>query len=548
MGARPRLDALLRRRSVAGDPPRPPVRRHPVVNGGVAEPRMFTKILVANRGEIAMRVFRTCRERGIATVAVYSDADREALHAAAADEAVHIGPTPAAQSYLVIEKILDAAKRTGAQAIHPGYGFLSENSGFARACEAAGITLIGPPPGAMEVMGDKVRSRKAMIEAGVPVVPGVEDLSSVDEAEAAAKDIGFPVMLKASAGGGGKGMRIVHEPGDLRRAYEAAVREAKAAFGDDRMFMERAVMRARHVEIQVMGDSHGNIVHLGERDCSVQRRHQKVIEESPSPSPQMSPEVRAAMGEVAVKAAEAVNYRSAGTCEFLFEETPDGPRYYFLEMNTRLQVEHPVTEAVTGRDLVWDQIRVAAGMHLGYTQADVSARGHAIECRIYAEDPVDFLPRPGTLTRVTWPQGSSVRVDTAVASGSEVSSHYDPMIAKMTCWGRDREEAVARMREALKQTVLLGIETNLPFHLRVLTEPDFIDGADVHTDYIGRHPEALRPDPAADTVDADVAAAIAAAAAKVAAGRLGSSPAAPAAGSLQGDGMSSWRRDVRWRA
>ena len=328
----------------------------------------FSKILVANRGEIAARVFRTCRAHGIATVAVYSEGDRHALHVAEADEAICVGPTPSAQSYLVVENIIEAAKKTGAEAIHPGYGFLSEQARFVEACDAAGITFIGPPAEAMQVMGDKVRSRKAMLEAGVSVVPGREDIESPDDALAAADEIGMPLMLKAAAGGGGKGMRIVHERDEVTRAFEAASREARSAFGDGRMFVERAVMRARHVEIQLMADAHGNVVWLNERDCSVQRRHQKVIEEAPSPGPQMTPEVRRAMGEMAVRVANAVDYRSAGTVEFLFEETPDGPRFYFLEMNTRLQVEHPVTEATTARDLVWDQIRVAAGEPLGYGQ------------------------------------------------------------------------------------------------------------------------------------------------------------------------------------
>ncbi|MBA3548721.1 MAG: acetyl-CoA carboxylase biotin carboxylase subunit, partial [Nannocystis sp.] len=452
----------------------------------------FRKILVANRGEIALRVFRTCAEHGIGTVAVYSDADREALHVVHADEAVHIGPAPSADSYLRVDKIIAAAKATGAEAIHPGYGFLSERAHFVEACQAAGLVFIGPDVRAMNVMGDKIGARKAMAAAGVPVVPGVNDLESLDQVEAAAREIGFPVMLKASAGGGGKGMRIVHEAGELRRAYEAASREAKAAFGDDRMLMERAVLAARHVEIQLMADRHGGCVYLNERDCSVQRRHQKVIEESPSPSPQMNPEVRAAMGEVAVRAARAVDYCGAGTVEFLFEEHPEGPRFYFLEMNTRLQVEHPVTEATCGRDLVWDQIRVAGGLPLGYTQAEVPLRGHAIECRLYAEDALRFLPSPGDIRFLQWPVGAHIRIDSAVASGTTVSRHYDPMIAKLTVWGPDRPAALRRMREALRETVCLGIETNLGFHLRVLAEPDFLRG-DFCTRYIDEHPDLTAP-------------------------------------------------------
>ncbi len=503
----------------------------------------FRKVLVANRGEIARRVFRTCREHGIATVAVYSEADRGSPHVLDADEAYCIGPAPARESYLVAETILEVAARSGAEAIHPGYGFLSERAAFARACEAAGVVFVGPPAFAMEVMGDKVASRRAMLAAHVPVVPGVEDVADVAAAEAAAAQIGYPVMVKASAGGGGKGMRVVHEPSRLAAAFESAAREALAAFGDGRIFVERAVMRARHVEIQLMADAHGNVVYLGERDCSVQRRHQKVIEESPSPSAQMSPEVRAAMGEVAARAARAVGYRSAGTVEFLFEETESGPRFYFLEMNTRLQVEHPVTEAITGRDLVWDQLRVAAGEPLGYAQGDVHLRGHAIECRIYAEDPSTFLPRPGPVHRVRWPQGASVRVDAAVRDGSEVSSHYDPMIAKLTVWGPDRPAALRRMRAALRDTVLLGIPTNIPLHLRILGEPDFADGRGVTTRYIDTHPEILAP--AAGTVDEGQR--IAAAAAAAVRATMATQAAATSAGGDAHDEGRAWRESARWR-
>ncbi|HEY8375576.1 MAG TPA: acetyl-CoA carboxylase biotin carboxylase subunit [Nannocystis sp.] len=499
----------------------------------------FRKILVANRGEIALRVFRTCAERGIATVAVYSDADRDALHTALADEAVHIGGAAAADSYLRVDRILAAARATGAEAIHPGYGFLSERAHFVRACREAGIVFIGPDERAMEIMGDKVGARRAMREAGVPVVPGFDDITGVEQAEAAAREIGFPVMLKAAAGGGGKGMRIVHDPGELRRAYEGAAREARAAFGDDRMLLERAVLNARHVEIQIMADRHGEVVHLNERDCSVQRRHQKVIEECPSPSSQMTPAVRAAMGEVAVRAARAVGYCGAGTVEFLFEETASGPRYYFLEMNTRLQVEHPVTEATCGRDLVWDQIRVAAGQPLGYRQADVELRGHAVECRLYAEDPRTFLPSPGLVRQLRWPVGAHLRIDTAVAAGSVVSSHYDPMIAKITAWGPDWPAALARMREALRDTVVLGIDTNLAFHLRVLAEPDFLAG-DFSTRYIEQHPELL----AAHEPDEAEGRAIAAAAALRAAASL----ARVRVTQDTGPSISAWRRAERWRS
>jgi acetyl-CoA carboxylase biotin carboxylase subunit len=504
--------------------------------------RPFEKVLVANRGEIARRVFRTCREHGIATVAVYSEADRDALHVLEGDQAVEIGGAAARDSYLAIERIIGAAKATGAQAIHPGYGFLSEQPAFADACAAAGVTFIGPPGRAMQIMGDKVSARQAMIAAGVPVVPGVDRIEDVAGAEAAAQSIGFPVMLKASAGGGGKGMRIVHEPGRLRSAFESAAREAEAAFGDGRIFLERAVMRARHVEIQVMADAHGTVVHLGERDCSVQRRHQKVIEESPCPSPQMSEEVRAKMGDVATRAARAVDYRGAGTVEFLFEETANGPRFYFLEMNTRLQVEHPVTEAVTGRDLVWDQLRIAAGWPLGYAQDEVQLRGHAIECRIYAEDPIDFLPRPGRLSLVRWPVGPDVRIDAAVGSGSVVSTHYDPMIAKVTTWGPDRESAIDRMLSALRSSILLGIETNTALHLRVLEEPSFRAGVAVNTRYLDEHPPkrgTSEPAELPDRLEAIAAAAGARMARSVVRGSGRAS--APAHG-------GAWRTSSRWRA
>jgi len=503
----------------------------------------FDKVLVANRGEIARRVFRTCRERGIATVAVYSDADATAAHVLDADEAYRIGPAAAAQSYLRVDAIIDAAKKSGAQAIHPGYGFLSERAELVAACDAAGITFVGPPTRAMEVMGDKVEARRAMIAANVPVVPGVDAVDGPDRAEQVVDEIGLPVMIKASAGGGGKGMRVVQKREDVRGAFEAAAREALASFGDDRIFIERAVMRARHVEIQVMADKHGNCVSLGERDCSVQRRHQKVIEESPCPSAQMNPEVRAHMGRVATQVAAAVDYVGAGTVEFLFEETDDGPRFYFLEMNTRLQVEHPVTEAITGRDLVWDQLRVAAGEPLGYGQDDVTFHGHAVECRIYAEDPVSFLPRPGPVDHVRWPEGGGMRVDAAVTSGTEVSSHYDPMIAKLTCWGADRPAAIAKMRAALAETVILGIETNIPLHLRVLAEPDFADGRAVDTRYLDNHPQVLEAATSDGEQPDDVQIAVAAAAALHASDNVGTVAAASGAQSA----ASAWRRSSRWR-
>lgn len=499
----------------------------------------FKKILVANRGEIAIRVFRTCRQHGISTVAVFSEGDADALHVTEADEAVFIGPTPSSESYLVIESIIAAAKRVGADAIHPGYGFLSERAPFVEACDAAGIVFIGPGVRAMEVMGDKVRARLAMKSAGIPLVPGCEEINSVEDALEAASEIGYPVMLKASAGGGGKGMRIVHDDDELRRGYAASSREARAAFGDGRLFVERAVVQARHVEVQIMADRHGAVVALNERDCSVQRRHQKVIEEAPSPSPQMSPEVRQKMGEVACRVAASVDYCGAGTVEFLFEEHDDGPRFYFLEMNTRLQVEHPVTEETTGHDLVWEQLRVAAGEALGYGQSDIALRGHAIECRIYAEDPRRFLPSPGLISRLRWPLGSGIRIDTAVCEGSEVSSHYDPMIAKITVHAGCRSKAIEKMRRALEDTVILGVHTNLEFHLAALSEPDFLSG-NFTTNYIAEHPALTEEREISETKSRAVAAAAAAAAL---AGHRSSGGHASDVG-----GLSRWQGAVRWRA
>ncbi len=496
------------------------------------------KILVANRGEIALRVMRTCRQHGIRTVAVFSEGDRRALHVAGADEAVCVGPTPAVHSYLAIDRIIAAAKRTHADAIHPGYGFLSEKAEFAEACDRANVVLIGPSAEAMRTMGDKVTSRQAMVAAGVPIVPGRDDVPDIAAAVVAARDIGYPVMLKASGGGGGKGMRVVAGEGELTLAFEGATREAKAAFGDGRIFIERAITGARHVEIQLMADAYGNVTHLGERDCSIQRRHQKVVEECPSSSSQMNEQLRAAMGEVAVRAARAVSYRGAGTIEFLFEERPEGPAFYFLEMNTRLQVEHSVTEMTTGRDLVWDQIRVASGQPLDYRQDDVVLRGHAVECRVYAEDPVRFLPSPGTVARAVWPQGPHVRVDTAVRSGSEVSSHYDPMIAKITTWGPTRAIALQRMRGALEDTVVLGIQTNLALHHRIMCEPDFLAGR-VTTHYLEQHPEVVVPGQVSDTISRAMAAAAA-----VARARSVSSGADRAAGDREPE-SSAWRRSLR---
>lgn len=448
---------------------------------------MFDKVLVANRGEIAVRVIRTLREMGIASVAVYSEADRGALHVRLADEAYPIGPAPSHESYLVMEKILDACRKSGAQAVHPGYGFLSENAAFARALEAASIKLIGPPPSAMEAMGYKTTAREKMIAAGVPVVPGAE-VADPSELPKIAEEIGYPVMLKAAGGGGGKGMRFVAEPTELMGAYERARSEAMKAFGDDNVYVEKAIVEPRHVEIQVLADAHGECIHLFERDCSIQRRHQKVVEETPTPASARTDAIIAEMGEVAVKAAKAVGYESAGTVEFLM--APDGA-FYFLEMNTRLQVEHPITELITGLDLVREQVRVAAGEPLGYGQADVVARGHAIQCRIYAEDPsTGFLPSPGTIQVLRAPSGPGVRDDSGAYEGAEVSSFYDPLISKLCVWAPTRAQAVERMRRALCEYVVTGIRTNLPFHLALVRHPEFIAG-NYDTGFIGRNEATL---------------------------------------------------------
>lgn len=444
---------------------------------------MFKKILIANRGEIACRVIRACREMNIATTAVYSDADREALHVRMADEAYRVGEPPSAESYLRHDRILDVARRSGADAIHPGYGFLSENAAFAREVEAAGIAFIGPPPEAMEAMGGKMSARKIAIDAGVPVVPGTTaPLESFEDAAATALDVGYPIMLKASAGGGGKGMRLVADEGELKSAYEAARSEAKASFGDDAVYIEKAIVRPRHIEIQVFSDKHGNHVHLGERECSIQRRHQKVIEECPSPINDAT--LRSKMGECAVMVARAVNYVGAGTVEFLVSDLDRS--FYFLEMNTRLQVEHPVTELATGIDLVREQINVAAGGRLSFAQDDVHLTGHAIECRIYAEDPEsNFMPSPGTIRRLRIPQGPGVRDDGGVFEGSEVSIYYDPMISKFAVHGRDRNEAIERMRRALSEYEIAGIKTTLPFFREIMQDEEFVAGC-IDTGFISR--------------------------------------------------------------
>ncbi|MGB7068742.1 MAG: acetyl-CoA carboxylase biotin carboxylase subunit [Pyrinomonadaceae bacterium] len=462
---------------------------------------MFKKILIANRGEIACRVIRACREMNIRTVAVYSTADALSLHVRMADEAYHIGPAPSSESYLRWEKIIDVAKTAGAEAIHPGYGFLSENAEFVRAVTEQGITFIGPTPEAMEAMGGKISARKIAIDAGVPVVPGTtEPLASFEQASETAEKFGYPVMLKASAGGGGKGMRFVSDETELRSALEASRSEALASFGDDAVYVEKAIVRPRHIEIQVFSDKHGNHVHLGERECSIQRRHQKVIEECPSPI--NSTELRQQMGECAVMVAKAVDYVGAGTVEFLVSDV--NMSFYFLEMNTRLQVEHPVTELVTGIDLVREQILVAAGEKLSFTQEDVTWNGHAIECRVYAEDPDNnFLPSPGTITGLRLPQGPGVRDDGGVYEGAEVSIFYDPMISKFAVYGRDRAEAIGRMRRALMEYEISGIKTTLPFFREIMEDQEFIDGK-LDTGFIDRFQERranVEPDP----IDRDMA-------------------------------------------
>jgi acetyl-CoA carboxylase biotin carboxylase subunit len=435
--------------------------------------RPIRKVLIANRGEIAVRIIRGCHERGIDTVAVFSEADRKALHVRMAREAVCIGPAPSSESYLRADHILEVARETGADAIHPGYGFLSENAGFARAVKEAGLVWIGPPPSAIEAMGSKTASRQLMAAAGVPIVPGTtEPLTSVEEAEEVAAGIGFPVMLKAAAGGGGKGMRRVMRAEDLASAFRAARSEAASSFGDDAVYIEKLIVEPRHVEVQVLSDAHGNHVHLFERDCSIQRRNQKVVEETPCPV--LSEETRQAMAQVAVQAAKAVDYEGAGTVEFMYGA--DGS-FYFLEMNTRLQVEHPITEMVTGIDLVHAQLRVAAGEPLWFSQDDLAQRGHAIELRVYAEDPAaNWAPSPGLLQGYREPTGPWVRVDGGMYEGGEVPIHYDPMIAKLVVWGEDREAAIGRAARALREYRIRGVRTSIPFFRALLEDPDFVSG------------------------------------------------------------------------
>jgi len=434
---------------------------------------MFNKILVANRGEIAIRIMRACKELGIQTVAVYSDADKDALHVQHAEEGIQIGPAVPQKSYLNMDRIIAAAKQANADAIHPGYGFLSENASFAEKVASAGLTFIGPSADSIRAMGDKAESKIRMKEAGVPTVPGVEELDSEEDFEKAAREIGYPLLVKAAAGGGGKGMRVVNTASELSEGIESARREALNAFGDERLLIEKYVANAHHVEFQVFGDQHGNLVHLFERECSVQRRHQKIIEETPSPL--LTPESRQQMGEAAVAAAKAVGYYNAGTVEFIVD--PDTFNFYFLEMNTRLQVEHPITELVTGIDLVHWQIRVAAGESFPFSQSHFTQRGHAIECRIYAEDPANgFLPSAGKLLQYIEPRGPGIRVDSGFTVGNEVTHFYDPLLAKLIVYVENREAAIQRMQATLKEFVVHGVITNIDFLQAVLSHPDFANG------------------------------------------------------------------------
>jgi acetyl-CoA carboxylase biotin carboxylase subunit len=495
--------------------------------------RRIGKVLIANRGEIAVRIARACRELGIRSVAVFSEADRAALHVRRADEAWPIGPASSRESYLRIDRVLEAARRSGADAVHPGYGFLAENAEFARACEERGLVFIGPRSETIALMGEKTSARRLAVEAGVPVVPGT--LEPIDDADAIRREaarIGFPVMLKAAAGGGGKGLRLVEKPEALSSAAERARSEALSAFGDGRVYLEKALLRPRHIEIQVLADHHGRAVHLFERECSIQRRHQKVIEESPSPL--VTPELRARMGALAVALVQKAGYRNAGTLEFLVDAEGNP---YFLEMNTRLQVEHPVTEMVTGVDLVKLQIQVAEGRELPLRQEDLAQRGHAIECRVYAEDAErGFLPSPGRILALRAPSGPGIRDDTGVYEGGEVPIHYDPLISKLVAWGADRAEAIARLRRAVEEYTVVGIRTTLPFFARVLRHRDFVAG-EFDTGFVAR----LLAEPAEEPAEEVQEAAVVAAAVHALRERRAARVPAPAGG-----GVSAWRASA-WR-
>jgi acetyl-CoA carboxylase biotin carboxylase subunit len=456
---------------------------------------MFKKILIANRGEVALRVIYACRELGIKTVAVYSEADENSLHVRFADEDVCIGPARSADSYLNVPAVISAAEITGADAIHPGYGFLSESAYLAEVCEACHITFIGPSPQVIRLMGDKARARRVMKKAGVPILPGSDGpIESEEKAAKTAKAIGYPVIIKATNGGGGRGMRVVRAAGELPHAFKTAQREAEAAFGNGDVYIEKYVESPRHIEFQILGDRFGSVVHLGERECSIQRRHQKLVEESPSPA--LSDKMRRRMGAIVIDAAKAVQYTNAGTFEFLMD--PDG-RFYFMEANTRLQVEHPVTEMVTGIDIVKEQIRLAAGARLSFKQSEVTFTGHSIECRINAEDPETFVPSPGLIHVFSVPGGPGVRIETFAHADCTISPYYDSMIAKIIVHGRDRHEAIARMRRTLEMTVIEGIKTSIPLHLRILNDPEFVAGR-LSTSFMDRLIARPRPDRLAEAV------------------------------------------------
>jgi acetyl-CoA carboxylase biotin carboxylase subunit len=502
---------------------------------------MFKKILIANRGEIAVRVLRACHEMGIAAAVVYSDVDRASLHVRKADEAYPLGAAAASESYLNIPKILDVARRSGAEAIHPGYGFLSENATFAQACADAGVKFIGPTAAAMQAMGSKTRARQTMEKAGIPFVPGTSrGVDSLDEAEQVAARIGYPVMLKAAAGGGGKGMRLVHASGELKSSLEAARSEAERSFGDSEVYIEKAIVNPRHIEVQVLADEHGNTVYLGERECSLQRRHQKVLEEAPSPI--VDDDMRRRMGEVAVRVAKAAAYTNAGTVEFLVDRNKS---FYFLEMNTRLQVEHPVTELITGLDLVHLQIRIAAGEKLPFTQDGVRLRGHAIECRIYAEDPDNnYFPSPGKITLLLGPSGPGVRIDSGMYEGWTVPIDYDPLLAKLIGYGADREQAIAHLTRALNEYFVGGIKTNIPLFRRILRDPDF-GAARLDTGFLDRLLKRNEANPA-DSRSAEVAAIAAAMFAALGSATAGSSAADESRAASNSD--SNWKSASRREA
>src|SRR5262252_1737305 len=508
---------------------------------------MFKKILIANRGEIAVRVIRACHEMGITAVAVYSDVDRASLHVRKSDEAYHIGAPAASESYLNIPKILEVAERSGADAIHPGYGFLSENPRFARACADAGVKFIGPTAAAMEAMGSKTRARQAVERFDVPMVPGTSSaLTSLEQAEQMAAQIGYPVMLKAAAGGGGKGMRLVHLPGELRSALESAQSEAEGAFGDSEVYMEKAILNPRHIEIQIIADEHGNTVYLGERECSVQRRHQKVVEEAPSPI--VDVEMRRRMGEVAVRVAQAAGYSNAGTVEFLVDQNQD---FYFLEMNTRLQVEHPVTELVTGLDLVHLQIHIANGEPLPFRQEDIRVRGHAIECRIYAEDPDNnYFPSPGKITLLLLPSGPGIRRDGGIYEGWTVPMEYDPLLAKLIGYGTDRDQAIGRLTRALSEYFVGGIKTNISLFRRILNHPDF-RSAKIDTGFLDRMLKQTneQPDSQADAEATEVAVIAAGMFATLGSAAAGAGERATRDGaSVNAEASSNWRVAARREA